>query len=78
MAVRVARRMRYRDVRSTTVSRTEDLVDVKPAARRMWRIGGRRRERWRGEGEAMVCSGGLDWIHQTSLVVKCAWMSDCL
>lgn len=60
------------------MSRTEDLVAVKPAARRMWRIGGRRRERWRGEGEAMVCLGGLDWIHQKSLVVKDTSMSNCL
>ena len=60
------------------MSRTEDLVAVKPAARRMWRIGGRRRDRWRWEGEAMICFGGLDWIHQTSLVVQYEKMSECL
>lgn len=30
------------------MSRTEGRVEVKPAARRMWRIGGRRREGCRG------------------------------
>lgn len=30
------------------MSRTEGRVEVKPEARRMWRIGGRRREEWRG------------------------------
>lgn len=29
------------------MSRTEGRVEVKPAARRIWRIGGRRREVWR-------------------------------
>ncbi len=43
-----ARRVRWREARSTRVSRTEGRVVVKPAARRMWRIGGRRREGGRG------------------------------
>lgn len=37
------------------MSRTEGRVDVKPAARRMWRIGGRRREGWRGLVDMVGC-----------------------
>lgn len=43
------------------MSRTEGRVEVKPAARRMWRIGGRRRERWRGEVVDIVCFG-FGWV----------------
>ncbi len=32
------------------MSRTDGRVVVKPAARRIWRMGGRRSEGWRGEG----------------------------
>ena len=48
---------------STRASRTEGRVVVKPAARRMWRIGGRRRESIRRSVDILWrdSEGGPGW-----------------
>ena len=52
---------------STRASRTEGRVVVKPAARRMWRIGGRRRESIRRSVDILGREegGGCGW--------RCRW-----